>query len=90
MTLNQTLIVAWTVVCPLAIWRSLGNAAIVVRLNPTLLKAYGVRAYTGVKGKTLMKPPPAINRLQVSLLIGLLIAALLGASLSVLNRHFAH
>ena len=78
----QIMIVAWTVLGPVAMWRSLGDADYVAGLHPRLQKAYGVKLRTGINGKHYADPPPPLKRLQVSLFFGLLTAAVLAAILS--------
>jgi hypothetical protein len=87
-TFAQLLIVTWTIACPIGVWRKLGDLEFVAGLDPRLQRAYGVRLYTGTNGKTYVEPPPPLKRLKVSLLMGLLSAALLGAVLALVARFF--
>jgi hypothetical protein len=87
-TWAQIMIVGWAVLCPLGIWRSLGNAEFVSSLSPRLQKAYGVQIFTGMNGKTIAEPPPPLKRLKVSLLLGLLTAAIFSSVLAFVVHLF--
>lgn len=80
--LVRFIIAKWTVWTPIALWRKLGDAEYVERLDPRLQKAYGLKLRTGVNGKIYVEPPPPLKRLQISLLFGLLTAAVLAGFLS--------
>jgi hypothetical protein len=66
----------------------LGNAEFVSGLHPRLQRAYGARLYTGFNGKTCVDPPPLLKRLQISLALGLIAAALLAAVLAFVAQFF--
>lgn len=87
-TSAQLLIVGWAIICPIAMWRKLGDAEYVSGLTPRFQRACGVRLYTGTNGKTYVEPPPPLKRLQVSLAVGLLTAALFGSVLAFVAHFF--
>lgn len=87
-TIAQIIIVGWTLLCPIQLWRMLGDVEFVSGLDPRLQRAYGVRLYTGTNGKTYVEPPPPFKRLKVSLLMGLLTAALLASALAFVAHFF--
>jgi hypothetical protein len=63
---------------PVLMWRKLGDPTYLETWHPDALRWIGAKLVKGKNGRTYAEPPPPLKRLQLSLLLGLVLAVLLG------------
>jgi hypothetical protein len=63
---------------PVLMWRKLGDPAYLEDWSPDALRRIGAKLVKGENGRVYAEPPSPLKRLQLSLLIGLFMAVLLG------------
>lgn len=71
LTFSQVLIAGTAIWLVVLVWRMLGDAEYLERLDPGLVKLLGAKLFQGENGRTYAEPPSLRKRLQLSLLFGL-------------------
>jgi hypothetical protein len=84
----QICVVCAVVFCPIIVWRGFGNADALIKWGPVLLALLGIKLFKGTNGRIYAEPPPPLKRLQLSLLFGLLWAAVALAPILAVWNYF--